>query len=322
MALSLLRERKGCFDVVLSEVHVPDMDGYKLLEYIGLEMDLPVIMMSADERTSAVMKGISHGACDYFIKPIREEALKNIWQHVVRKKWNENREIEHPVRVEDNDRHQEGNEDIEYAPSVNIDEHFIDMEKAADYKFKEAHPIARQFKKKGCENYRNLGILFNTGTATRVLHHASTVSPSNTDEEKELDSRFRQLGVQIYVDPVDKEDSMEAGKLDPKTHSGKRRTALPNKGSKKESKMSAIRETLHTFVNVQNTKAERLKTSSCEATSAPADDSSVVCMRILNGIRFPMEVRVKAMTMFKDVDWRKMFLEMSDELREGWLMSL
>ena len=44
---------------------------------------------------SAVMKRIRHGACYYFIKPIREEELKNISQHVIRKKWNENKEVEH-----------------------------------------------------------------------------------------------------------------------------------------------------------------------------------------------------------------------------------
>lgn len=32
------------------------------------------------------MKGISHGACDYLLKPVRIEELKNIWQHVIRKK--------------------------------------------------------------------------------------------------------------------------------------------------------------------------------------------------------------------------------------------
>ncbi|WCJ33631.1 Two-component response regulator ORR21 [Euphorbia peplus] len=119
VALSLLRERKGCFDVVLSDVHMPDMDGFKLLEYVGLEMDLPVIMMSADGRTSAVMKGIRHGACDYLIKPIREEELKNIWQHVVRKKWHENRETEHSGSLDDNDRCKRGNDDTEYASSLN-----------------------------------------------------------------------------------------------------------------------------------------------------------------------------------------------------------
>lgn len=32
------------------------------------------------------MKGITHGACDYLLKPVRIEELKNIWQHVVRRR--------------------------------------------------------------------------------------------------------------------------------------------------------------------------------------------------------------------------------------------
>lgn len=32
------------------------------------------------------MKGITHGACDYLVKPVRLEELKNIWQHVIRRK--------------------------------------------------------------------------------------------------------------------------------------------------------------------------------------------------------------------------------------------
>jgi response regulator RpfG family c-di-GMP phosphodiesterase len=43
VALSLLGENMNMFDIVLSEVHMADMDGFKLLEHIGLEMDLPVI---------------------------------------------------------------------------------------------------------------------------------------------------------------------------------------------------------------------------------------------------------------------------------------
>ncbi|XP_038698306.1 uncharacterized protein At2g29880-like [Tripterygium wilfordii] len=185
-----------------------------------------------------------------------------------------------------------------------------------------AHPGAGQYKKKGCENYNSLGLLFNTATATGVLHHASTVSPPNTDEEKELETQFRHSGVHINIDVEDDDELLEAGKLEPKTRSGKRLSMLPTKGSRKESKLSNVSEALNAFVNVQNAKAERLRTVSCEATSAATDDSLACCMRILNGIQFPVEVRVKALSMFKDADWRKMFIEMSDEMREGWLMSL
>ncbi|XP_039007118.1 two-component response regulator ORR24-like isoform X2 [Hibiscus syriacus] len=85
-ALKMLRENKNRYDMVISDVNMPDMDGFKLLELVGLEMDLPVIMLSAHSDTKLVMKGITHGACDYLLKPVRIEELKNIWQHVVRRK--------------------------------------------------------------------------------------------------------------------------------------------------------------------------------------------------------------------------------------------
>ncbi|XP_058082785.1 two-component response regulator ARR2-like isoform X2 [Magnolia sinica] len=117
-ALSMLRKRRDGFDIVLSDVYMPDMDGFKLLEHIGLEMDLPVIMMSADDGKDVVMKGITHGACDYLIKPVRIEAIKNIWQHVVRKRRNELKEIEHSGSVEDSDRQRRISDDGDYASSA------------------------------------------------------------------------------------------------------------------------------------------------------------------------------------------------------------
>ncbi|XP_062078331.1 two-component response regulator ARR12-like [Humulus lupulus] len=85
-ALKMLRENRNRFDLVISDVNMPDMDGFKLLELVGLEMDLPVIMLSALSDTKLVMKGITHGAVDYLLKPVRIEELKNIWQHVIRRK--------------------------------------------------------------------------------------------------------------------------------------------------------------------------------------------------------------------------------------------
>nr|XP_043609482.1 two-component response regulator ARR2-like isoform X2 [Erigeron canadensis] len=115
IALRHLRENKNGFDVVISDVHMPDMDGFKLLEHIGLEMDLPVIMMSADDSKSVVMKGVTHGACDYLIKPVRIEALRNIWQHVVRKRKHEWKDIEQSASADE----QKPPEEPDYSSSAN-----------------------------------------------------------------------------------------------------------------------------------------------------------------------------------------------------------
>lgn len=40
-ALNLLRENKNNFDLLMTNVDMPNMDGFKLLELVG--MDLPVI---------------------------------------------------------------------------------------------------------------------------------------------------------------------------------------------------------------------------------------------------------------------------------------
>ncbi|KAK9865277.1 hypothetical protein WJX84_009894 [Apatococcus fuscideae] len=85
-AINILRDRHSHCDLVLSDVYMPDMDGFKLLETIGLELDLPVIMMSSNGETGVVLRGVTHGAVDFLIKPVRVEELRNVWQHVVRKR--------------------------------------------------------------------------------------------------------------------------------------------------------------------------------------------------------------------------------------------
>lgn len=42
--------------------------------------------MSYDGDTHTVLKGVTHGAVDFLIKPVRMEELSNMWQHVVRKR--------------------------------------------------------------------------------------------------------------------------------------------------------------------------------------------------------------------------------------------
>lgn len=84
-AISLVKENREGFDIVMSDVYLPGEDGFKLLEVVGIGLGLPVIMMSANGETNVVMRSIRGGACDYLIKPIRTEELRTIWQHVVRR---------------------------------------------------------------------------------------------------------------------------------------------------------------------------------------------------------------------------------------------
>ena len=56
-ALEMLRERKNRddqFDVVISDVFMPGIDGFKLLELIGLEMDIPVISKALVAQTPSL----------------------------------------------------------------------------------------------------------------------------------------------------------------------------------------------------------------------------------------------------------------------------
>ncbi|KAM3335180.1 hypothetical protein ACQJBY_029540 [Aegilops geniculata] len=40
------------------------------------------LMLSVNGETKTVMQEITHGACNYLLKPVHIEELRNIWQHV------------------------------------------------------------------------------------------------------------------------------------------------------------------------------------------------------------------------------------------------
>nr|GEU77235.1 two-component response regulator ARR1-like isoform X2 [Tanacetum cinerariifolium] len=111
VASSHLRENKNGFDVVISVVHMPDMDGFKLLEHIELKMDLPVI----NDTKNAVMKGVIHGACVYLITLVYIDALHTIWQHVVRKKKHEWKDVKPALSANE----QKPHEEPDYSSSAN-----------------------------------------------------------------------------------------------------------------------------------------------------------------------------------------------------------
>ncbi|HIO21016.1 MAG TPA: response regulator, partial [Nitrospirales bacterium] len=60
-------------DLVLLDIHLPDMDGYEVCEKLKQNpktIDVPVIFISASQDTSGLVKAYSVGGVDYITKPI------------------------------------------------------------------------------------------------------------------------------------------------------------------------------------------------------------------------------------------------------------
>jgi len=67
---------KGPPDVVLSDIHLPDGDGFSLLAFCEQQpKDTPVIFMTAFGNRELALQAIQEGACDYIAKPIRFDEL-------------------------------------------------------------------------------------------------------------------------------------------------------------------------------------------------------------------------------------------------------
>ncbi|KAK3042726.1 hypothetical protein RJ639_000784 [Escallonia herrerae] len=76
-------------DIILSEVDLPMAKGLKMLKYIMRDKELrriPVIMMSAQDEVSVVVKCLRLGAADYLVKPLRTNELLNLWTHMWRRR--------------------------------------------------------------------------------------------------------------------------------------------------------------------------------------------------------------------------------------------
>lgn len=77
--------QKNKYDIVLMDLHMPKMDGFEATEHIRNKMNLqiPIIALTADVTTEAVEKCKSVGMNDYITKPVDEKLLyKKIVKHI------------------------------------------------------------------------------------------------------------------------------------------------------------------------------------------------------------------------------------------------
>lgn len=77
--LNYLLNEKIAVDLIILDVMMPKMDGFQVLEVIrafkGPVSDVPVIMLTAKAQKEDVLKGLSHGASSYMLKPYKFEDL-------------------------------------------------------------------------------------------------------------------------------------------------------------------------------------------------------------------------------------------------------
>jgi EAL domain-containing protein (putative c-di-GMP-specific phosphodiesterase class I)/CheY-like chemotaxis protein len=75
-ALTCVREATPPFDCVLSDVHMPEVDGWALIAALRRQDDdLPVLLMTADPSLDGAVRAIDHGAVSYLSKPFNQETL-------------------------------------------------------------------------------------------------------------------------------------------------------------------------------------------------------------------------------------------------------
>ncbi|KAI4352497.1 hypothetical protein L6164_006743 [Bauhinia variegata] len=91
-AMAAIRRYRKYIDLVITNLHMPGMDGLELQQLIKNEFKLPVIIMSEDKRKSIITKCLGNGATFFLAKPVSAADVKDVWQYAVAAK--EGREIE------------------------------------------------------------------------------------------------------------------------------------------------------------------------------------------------------------------------------------
>ncbi len=74
--IALMQLSKEKFDLILSDISMPNLDGYQMLEYINSnKIDIPVIFLSGHTGAEYEAKGLSMGASEYIRKPVNPTTL-------------------------------------------------------------------------------------------------------------------------------------------------------------------------------------------------------------------------------------------------------
>jgi CheY-like chemotaxis protein len=75
-ASALVELGKGTFDLLIADIEMPMLDGFSLLQVVGAQgIDVPVIFLTGSGLPEDEARGLSLGAADYILKPMRRDVL-------------------------------------------------------------------------------------------------------------------------------------------------------------------------------------------------------------------------------------------------------
>ena len=84
--MSMMKAQK--YDFVVSDINMPNMNGFELLKAIKAEEGLrhiPVLMVTAEARKEDIVMAAQSGAAGYIVKPFTKATLEEKVQKILQK---------------------------------------------------------------------------------------------------------------------------------------------------------------------------------------------------------------------------------------------
>ena len=87
-AIALAKLRNGVFNFVVSDINMPNMNGFELLAEIKKDeklKHLPVLMVTAEARKEDIVMAAQNGAAGYIVKPFTKATLEDKLANIFKK---------------------------------------------------------------------------------------------------------------------------------------------------------------------------------------------------------------------------------------------
>lgn len=86
--VALAKLRSGSFDFVVSDLNMPNMNGFELLREIRADADLkvlPVLLVTAEAKKEDIVTAAQLGASGYIVKPFTKATLEEKLNKILQK---------------------------------------------------------------------------------------------------------------------------------------------------------------------------------------------------------------------------------------------